>query len=101
MAVSESRKRKACSIAIYLSSLGVSDAGVAKVTALPLGVEAVALQLPQLKGGVEGTSLNLDGNGVDPDRHALYHFLRKAVLAENAYMTGKIVLNLRHFSSGF
>lgn len=65
-----------------LSSLRVGDAGVAEVTALPLGVEAVALQLPQLKGGVESTSLDLDGNGVDPDRHSLHNFLSKAVLAE-------------------
>lgn len=63
----ESKKKKACSTALYLSSLGVGDAGVAKVAALPLGVEAVALQLPQLKGGVEGPSLHLDGNGIDPD----------------------------------
>lgn len=32
---------------------------------------------------MEGTSLHLDGDGVDPNRHALYHFLCKAVLAVN------------------
>lgn len=69
--------------ALYLSSLWVRDAGVAQVTALPFGVEAVSLQLPELEGGVEGTSLNLDGDGVDPNGHALHHFLRKAVLAVN------------------
>lgn len=67
----------------YLPSLGVRDAGVAEVTALPFGVEAVALQLPELEGGVEGPSLHLDGNGVDPDRHALYHFLSKAIFTVN------------------
>lgn len=76
------REIKASYRAQYLSSLGVGDAGVAEVTALPLGVEAVALQLPELEGGVECASLDLDGNGVDPDRHALHHFLSKAVLAE-------------------
>ncbi len=68
---------------LYLSSLWVSDAGVAEVTALPFGVEAVALQLPELEGGVEGTSLHLDGYRVDPDRHALHNLFCKAVLAVN------------------
>lgn len=67
----------------YLSSLRVCDAGVAEVTALPLGVEAVSLQLPELEGGVEGTGLHLDGDGVDNHRHALHHFLSEAILAVN------------------
>lgn len=64
----------------YLSSLGVGDAGVTKVTVLPFGVEAVALQLPELKGRVEGASMHLNGDGVYSDGHALHHFLGKAVL---------------------
>ena len=34
---------------------------------------------------MEGTRLHLDGYGVDPDRHALHHFLCKAVLAVNTH----------------
>ena len=78
----------------HLSSLWVGDAGVAEVTALPLGVEAVALQLPELEGGVEGPSLHLDGDGVDSDRHALHHLLSEAVLAVKAEYRDEP----RHFS---
>lgn len=67
----------------YLSSLRVGDAGVAEVTALPFRVEAVSLELPELKGGMKGTSLHFDGDGVDPDGHPLHHLLRKAILAAN------------------
>ena len=65
----------------YLSPLWVGDAGVAQVALLPLGVEAVALQLPQLEGGVEGPGVHLDGDGVDDHRHTLHHLLSEAVLA--------------------
>lgn len=65
----------------YLSPLGVGDAGVAQVAPLPRGVQAVALQLPQLEGGVEGLRVHLDGDGVDDHRHALHHLLGEAVLA--------------------
>lgn len=67
----------------YLSSLRVSDAGVTEVTTLPFRVEAVSLELPELKGGMKGTSLHFDGDGVDPDRHPLNHLLCKAILTEN------------------
>lgn len=67
----------------YLSSLRVGDAGVAEVTVLPFRVEAVSLELPELKGGMKGTSLHFDGDGVDPDRHPLNHLLCKAILAAN------------------
>lgn len=66
-----------------LSSLRVSDAGVTEVTMLPLRVEAVSLELPELKGGMKGTSLHFDGDRVDPDGHPLNHLLCKAILAEN------------------
>lgn len=65
---------------MYLSSLGVCDAGVAEVSLLPFGVETVTLELPELEGGVEGTGLHLDGDGVDDDRHTLHHLLSKAIL---------------------
>lgn len=67
----------------YLSSLRVGDAGVAEVTALPFRVEAVSLELPELKGGMKGTSLHFDGDRVDPDGHPLHHLLCKAILAAN------------------
>lgn len=69
--------------AAYLSSLGVSDAGVTEVATLPFRVEAVSLELPELKGGMKGTSLHFDGDRVDPDRHPLNHLLCKAILTEN------------------
>lgn len=65
----------------YFSSLRVGDAGVAEITALPFRVEAVSLELPELKGGMKGTGLHFDGDGVDPDRHPLNHLLCKAILA--------------------
>ena len=75
--------------AVHLSSLGVGDAGEAQVTLLPFGVEAVPLELPELKGGVEGPGLDLNGDGVDHHGHALHHLLRKAVLAANASTGGR------------
>lgn len=67
----------------YLSSLRISDAGVTEVTTLPFRIEAVSLELPELKGGMKGTCLHFDGDRVDPDRHPLNHLLCKAILTEN------------------
>ena len=58
----------------------VSDAGEAQVTLLPVGVDTVALELPQFKRSVEGLGVNLDGDGVDDDEHPLHHLLSKAIL---------------------
>lgn len=60
--------------------MGVSDAGEAKVTLLPVGVDAVALELPQFKRSVEGLGVNLDGDGINDDEHPLHHLLGKAIL---------------------
>lgn len=83
----------------YLSSLRVGDAGVAEVTALPFRVEAVSLELPELKGGMKGTSLHFDSDRVDPDGHPLHHLLCKAILAANRKRdhkkTGGSLLNRR------
>lgn len=67
----------------YLPSLRLSDAGVTEVTTLPFRVEAVSLELPELKGGMKGTGLHFDRDRVDPDRHPLNHLLRKAIFTEN------------------
>lgn len=64
----------------HLSSVGVSDAGETKVTLLPVGVDAVALELPQFKRSVESLGVNLDGDGIDDDEHSLHHLLGKAIL---------------------
>lgn len=50
---------------------------------LPFRVEAVSLELPELKGGMKGTSVHFDGDRVDPYRHPLNHLLCKAILTEN------------------
>ena len=63
-----------------LAPLGVSDAGEAQVAQAPGGVDAVHLQLGQLEGGVEGLGADPHHDGVDGQRHALHHLLRKAVL---------------------
>jgi len=64
----------------HLSSVWVSDAGEAEVTLLPIGVDTIALELPQFKRSVEGLGVNLDGDGVDHDEHPLHHLLSKAIL---------------------
>lgn len=51
-----------------------------KITLLPVGVDTVALELPQLKRSMEGLGVNLDGDGIDDDKHPLHHLLRKAIL---------------------
>ena len=63
-----------------LSTLGVLDASEAQVAEAPAGVDAVNLQLWELEGRVEGLSTDAHHNGVDGQRHALHHLLRKAIL---------------------
>ena len=58
----------------------VSDAGEAEVTLLPIGVDTIALELPQFERSVKGLGVNLDGDGVDDDEHSLHHLLSKAIL---------------------
>lgn len=60
--------------------MGVSDAGEAEVTLLPIGVDTVALELPQFKRSVEGLGVNLDGDRIDDDEHPFHHLLSKAIL---------------------
>lgn len=71
-----------CSLAsvLYLSSLGMCDASVQKVALLPFGVEAAALELPELEGGVKRSGLNFNRDGVDDHRHPLHNLLSEAVL---------------------
>lgn len=40
--------------------MGVGDAGEAEVTLLPIGIDTVALELPQFKRSVESLGVNLD-----------------------------------------
>lgn len=61
--------------------MGVGDAGEAEVTLLPVGVDTIALELPQFKRSVEGLGVNLDSDGIDDDEHPLHHLLSKAILA--------------------
>lgn len=65
----------------YLSALRVLDAGESQVTDAPAGVDAVDLQLRELKGGIEGFGADANDDGVNGQRHALHHLLRKTVLA--------------------
>lgn len=60
--------------------MGIRDAGQTKVTLLPVGVDTIALELPQFKRSMEGLGVNLDGDGIDNDEHALHHLLSKAIL---------------------
>ena len=69
-----------CFVTSDLAPLGVGDAGEAQVAQAPGGVDAVHLQLGQLEGGVEGLGADPHHDGVDGQRHALHHLLRKAVL---------------------
>lgn len=48
-----------------LSSLGVLNASKSQVTDTPAGVDAVNLQLGELKRGVKGLGTDPDDNGVD------------------------------------
>lgn len=68
----------------YLPPLRVLNAREAQVADAPAGVDAVHLQLGQLKGRVEGLGADADHDGVDGQRHALHHLLRKAVFTTNA-----------------
>lgn len=49
----------------HLSSLRVLDAGESQVTDAPAGVDAVDLQLGELKGRIEGLGTDPDDDGVD------------------------------------
>lgn len=62
-----------------LSPLRVLDASESQVTDAPAGVDTVDLQLGELKGGVKGLGTDPNDNGVDGQRHALYHLLCKAI----------------------
>lgn len=48
-----------------LSPLRVLDAGESQVTDAPAGVDAVDLQLGELKGGIKGLGTDPDDDGVD------------------------------------
>lgn len=65
----------------YLSSLRMCNACVAQVALLPFGIEAAALELPELKRGVKRSGLNFNRDGVDDHRHSLHDLLSKAILA--------------------
>lgn len=65
---------------LYLSSLRMSNACVPKVALLPFGVEAAALELPELEGGVKRSGLNFNRDGVDDHRHSFHNLLSEAVL---------------------
>ena len=62
-----------------LSPLRVLDAGEAQVADAPAGVDAVDLQLRELKGGVEGLGTDPDHDGVDGKRYPLHHLLSEAI----------------------
>lgn len=66
----------------HLSSLRVLDAGESQVADAPAGVDAVNLQLRELKGRIEGFGADPNDDGVDGQRHALHNLLGKTVLAE-------------------
>lgn len=72
----------------HLSSLRVLDAGESQVADAPAGVDAVDLQLRELKGRVEGFGADANDDGVDGQRHALHHLLGKTVLAEERRENG-------------
>lgn len=55
------------------------DACVTQVALLPLGIEAAALELPELKGGVKRSGLHFNSDGVDDHRHSLNDLLGKAI----------------------
>lgn len=63
----------------HLSPLRVCDAGEAQVALLPVGVDTVALELPQLKRSMKGLGVNLDGDGIDNNKHSLHDLLSKAI----------------------
>lgn len=64
---------------LYLSSLGISNAGESQVTLLPVWVDTVALKLPQLKRSMKGLGVNLDGDGIDNNKHPLHDLFSKAI----------------------
>lgn len=55
------------------------DACVTQVGLLPIGIEAAALELPELKGGVERSGLHFNRDGVDDHRHSLNDLLGKSI----------------------
>lgn len=65
----------------YLPSLWIGDAGEPQVALLPVGVDAVALKLPQLKRSMKGLGVNLDSDGIDNNKHPLHDLFSKAVFA--------------------
>ena len=52
---------------------------MSQITDVPAAVDAVDLQLGELKGGIKGLGTDPDDNWVDGQEHALYHFLCKAI----------------------
>lgn len=63
----------------HLSTCGVQDARVSEVTGGPAGVNAVDLELRELKGGVKGFGADADHYGVHRQRDALHNLLRKTI----------------------
>lgn len=72
----------------HLSSLRVLDAGESQVADAPAGVDAVNLQLRELKGRIEGFGADANDDGVDRQRHALHHLLGKTILAKERRRNG-------------
>lgn len=55
-----------------------------KVSLLPFGIEAAALELPELEGSMKRSGLNFNCDGVDDHRHSFHNLLSETVLtAEN------------------
>lgn len=69
-----------CSNYTHLSPLRVLDAGESQVTDVPAGVDAVDLQLGELKGGVEGLGTDPDHYGVDGQGDSFHYLLCEAIL---------------------
>lgn len=78
------------------------DACVTQVALLPLGIEAAALELPELKRSVERSGLNFNGDGVDDHRHSLYDLFGKAILTAESRNTNthQIDSDKQHSGSG-
>lgn len=72
----------------HLSSLRVLDAGESQVTDAPAGVDAVNLQLGELKGCIEGLGADSNDDGVNGQRHALNHLLGKTIFTGDGQEDG-------------
>lgn len=83
----------------HLSSLRILDPGESQVADAPAGVDAVNLQLRELKGCIEGFGADPNDDGVDWQRHALHHLLRKTVLAEERRENGISKVRKKKISS--